>query len=139
MEDHCVSACTFIFLAGAKRELADDAELGFHQATVVGVSTLVQTILNDQMFEYYRAQGLHGPFIDRIIATPLRRPAENQNAQTLINKIPGLTPGVGPHEESGGERRPDERSNTRRRTRRSDPQSTVIVGVFVSVRLDALG
>ena len=70
VEDHCVSACTFIFLAGAKRELADDAELGFHQATVVGVSTLVQTILNDQMFEYYRAQGLHGPFIDRIIATP---------------------------------------------------------------------
>jgi hypothetical protein len=70
VEDHCLSACTFIFLAGNKREIADDAELGFHQASVVGISALGKTFVLAQMAEYYRSHGVHESFIDHIVATP---------------------------------------------------------------------
>lgn len=70
VEDHCLSACTFLFLAGGKREVADDAELGFHQGTVQGASATVQAIFNNQMSDYYRSHGVRQWFIDRIIATP---------------------------------------------------------------------
>ena len=34
VEDHCLSACTYLFLAGIKRELAEDADLGFQSGSV---------------------------------------------------------------------------------------------------------
>jgi hypothetical protein len=64
-----VSACTYIFLAGAKRELAEDAELGFHQASALGVVASDKKIIQD-MVEYYRSAGLRESFIDHIVATP---------------------------------------------------------------------
>jgi hypothetical protein len=70
VEDHCLSACTYIFLAGNKREIADDAELGFHQGTVEGISGLGKTLVLAQMAEYYRSHGVRQSFIDHIIATP---------------------------------------------------------------------
>jgi hypothetical protein len=69
VQDHCLSACTYIFLAGAKRELAEDAELGFHQASALGVVTGDKEIIQD-MVEYYRSAGLREWFIDHIVATP---------------------------------------------------------------------
>ncbi len=69
VRDHCVSACTYIFLAGAKRELAEDAELGFHQASALGVVASDKKIIQD-MVEYYRSAGLRESFIDHIVATP---------------------------------------------------------------------
>lgn len=70
VEYHCLSACTYFFLAGNKREIADDAELGFHQATVEGISGLGKTLVLAQMAEYYRSHGVRQSFIDHIIATP---------------------------------------------------------------------
>jgi hypothetical protein len=70
VQDRCLSACTFLFLAGNKREVADDAELGFHQSTVQGVSAMARTILDEKMAEYYRSYGVPQWFIDRIVATP---------------------------------------------------------------------
>jgi hypothetical protein len=69
VQDHCVSACTYIFLAGAKRELAEDAELGFHQASAQGIVMNDKEIIQD-MVEYYRSAGLRESFIDHIVATP---------------------------------------------------------------------
>ncbi len=69
VQDHCVSACTYIFLAGDKRELAEDAELGFHQVSALGVAAGDQRIIQD-MVEYYRSAGLRESFIDHIVATP---------------------------------------------------------------------
>jgi hypothetical protein len=69
VQDHCVSACTYIFLAGAKRELAENAELGFHQASALGVVASDKTMIQD-MVEYYRSAGLRESFIDHIVATP---------------------------------------------------------------------
>jgi hypothetical protein len=70
VQDQCLSACTFVFLAGNKREVADDAALGFHQSTVQGASAMAQTIMDEQMAEYYRSHGVRQWFIDRIVATP---------------------------------------------------------------------
>lgn len=70
VEDHCLSACTFIFLAGNKREIAEDAELGFHQGTVEGISQMGKTLALEQMAEFYRSHGVRQKFIDHILATP---------------------------------------------------------------------
>ena len=69
VQDHCESACTYIFLAGAKRELAEDGELGFHQASALGIVANDKMILQD-MVKYYRSAGLRESFIDHILATP---------------------------------------------------------------------
>ena len=69
VQDHCVSACTYIFLAGAKREIAEDAELGFHQASALGLVANDKMIIQN-MVEYYRSAGLRESFIDHIVATP---------------------------------------------------------------------
>ena len=83
-----MSTCTYIFLAGAKRELAEDAELGFHQASVLGVVTSDRRIIQD-MVEYYRSAGLRESFIDRIVTTtpddmwyPTRRELEDAGVIT---------------------------------------------------------
>ena len=68
MEDHCLSACTYLFLAGVKREVAEDADLGFHQPTALGLITGKDIIR--EMVEYYRSVGPREWFIDRIVATP---------------------------------------------------------------------
>jgi hypothetical protein len=70
VQDHCISACTFIFLAGAKREAGDDADLGFHQPTAENLTPEEKKHVIQDMVEYYRSQGLREWFIDRIVATP---------------------------------------------------------------------
>jgi hypothetical protein len=68
VEDHCLSACTYLFLAGVKRELGEDADLGFHQPTAPGLITVNDIVR--EMVEYYRSVGLREWFIDRVVATP---------------------------------------------------------------------
>jgi hypothetical protein len=71
VQDHCLSACTFVFLAGVKRELDDDADLGFHQPSSEGyLSSQGQRAMIQSMVEYYRSVGVRESFIDRVIETP---------------------------------------------------------------------
>jgi len=70
VQEQCLSACTYVFLAGVKREIADDAELGFHQPTAPGLTATEQHDLIQQMVEYYRSVGVREWFIDHIAATP---------------------------------------------------------------------
>jgi hypothetical protein len=70
VQEECLSACTFVFLAGAKREVAEDANLGFHQPTADGLTADEKQIMIQHMVESYRSLGLREWFIDRIIATP---------------------------------------------------------------------
>ena len=69
VEDHCLSACTYLFLAGTRREVAEDADLGFHQPSAVGIAAGDKVMIQD-MVEYYRSVGLREWFIDRVVATP---------------------------------------------------------------------
>lgn len=70
VQDHCLSACTFVFLAGIKREVADFADLGFHQPTATGMTQQGKAIAIEEMVEYYRSHGVRQWFIDHIVATP---------------------------------------------------------------------
>ena len=70
VQEECLSACTFVFLAGAKRDVEDGADLGFHQPTADGLTADEKKIMVQQMVEYYRSLGLREWFIDHIVATP---------------------------------------------------------------------
>jgi hypothetical protein len=70
VEGQCLSACTLIFLGGAKRELSDDAQLGFHQFSTDGASDFEQRATLQEMRESYRSFGIREWFIDHIAATP---------------------------------------------------------------------
>jgi hypothetical protein len=70
VQDRCLSACTYIFLAGLHRSAADTAALGFHQPSFPGLTTEGQKQIDQQMVEYYRSVGVRDWFIDRVMATP---------------------------------------------------------------------
>ena len=70
VEDHCLSACTLVFLGGSKRDVAEDAQLGFHQSTGLVKTDFEQQIAIQEMRQSYRALGVREWFIDRIVATP---------------------------------------------------------------------
>lgn len=70
VDDHCESACTFMFLAGKKRQVSPDAGLGFHSPSN---DMMPEQDLNDD-FDKERAlmreAGLSRTFVDRAMATP---------------------------------------------------------------------
>jgi hypothetical protein len=70
VQGQCLSACTYVFLAGIKRQAAEDAELGFHQPSGLDPTAEAQKGLIQEMVEYYRSEGLREWFIDRVVATP---------------------------------------------------------------------
>jgi hypothetical protein len=70
VQDHCLSSCTVVFLAGSKREVDEDADLGFHQFTADGLTDDGRKRMSQKMVESYRSLGLREWFIDRIVATP---------------------------------------------------------------------
>jgi hypothetical protein len=70
----CSSACTFVFLAGRHRCVAEGARIGFHAASYVRDLSrkTFQSIADYQRTLYVRA-GLPGPFIDTIMETDSSR------------------------------------------------------------------
>jgi hypothetical protein len=70
VQDHCLSACTNVFLAGVKREVAEDADLGFHQPSAPGLTNQGRAIAIEEMAQFYRSHGVRQWFIDHIVATP---------------------------------------------------------------------
>lgn len=66
----CVSACTYVFLAGGTRAAALDARIGFHQPTFVGLNALGRQRATQAMLDVYRADGLPDDFIRHIGETP---------------------------------------------------------------------
>jgi len=66
----CLSACTYILLAGHHRSAADTAKIGFHQPSFPGMTNLSQPFLTRQLTKYYQTEGLPASFIYRVAATP---------------------------------------------------------------------
>lgn len=69
----CSSACTLIFIAGHKRQIAMGAQLGFHgyaleQAARLPGFDIAAEQARDRAF--FRAQGVAGDFVDRLHDTP---------------------------------------------------------------------
>lgn len=66
----CLSACTYILLAGHHRSAADTAKIGFHRPSFPGMTDFSQPFLTRQMTRYYQTEGLPPSFIYRVAATP---------------------------------------------------------------------
>lgn len=71
--DECSSACTIVFIAGANRDIAPEAKIGFHQYALQYRSALYGLDLEaeqrkDQSF--FLAQGVSAGFIERIFDKP---------------------------------------------------------------------
>jgi hypothetical protein len=64
VEGQCVSACTYLFLAGKDRAATPNARIGFHRPSFAGTSDYQAGLT--EMLAYYRAAGISEPFLDRI-------------------------------------------------------------------------
>lgn len=66
----CLSACTYLLLAGKTRTAPESAKVGFHRATFPGITTIGEIYANSRMTAHYRSAGIASWFIDRTMATP---------------------------------------------------------------------
>jgi hypothetical protein len=65
----CVSARTYILLAGYRRSASETSKIGFHQPSFPGMGILTQRALTRQMIKYYQSVELPQSFIDHVAAT----------------------------------------------------------------------
>lgn len=70
VERLCVSACTYVFLAGRTRAASLNAQIGFHQPSFVGLNWAAQQSATRTMLDVYRDALLPEAFIQRIGQTP---------------------------------------------------------------------
>jgi len=66
----CASACSIAFLAGAERYLGENGKLGFHSASIGGVSGGFSDQLNVDFRNALRERGVPDSFIQHVVATP---------------------------------------------------------------------
>jgi hypothetical protein len=69
-EIECMSACTFILLAGRERTAREDTEIGFHQPSFPGWSAADARSATRRMELDYRRAGVAPHFIRRAVQTP---------------------------------------------------------------------
>lgn len=69
VKDQCISACTYVFLAGRDRAAAPNARIGFHQPSFPGLDTNTQRSMTQDMMDVYRSAGLPEAFLQRIVKT----------------------------------------------------------------------
>jgi hypothetical protein len=66
----CDSACLLVFLAGTNRFLGANAHLGFHQASVAGITGEVAEKGNEAFREALTSRGVPADFIEHALSTP---------------------------------------------------------------------
>ena len=69
----CESACTFVHMAGTKRQVLPGARLGFHRASSGSVNPMLDKMANLELARIYREAGLSESFLQRTLATPASR------------------------------------------------------------------
>jgi ATP-dependent protease ClpP protease subunit len=68
VEGRCLSACTYVFLAGDDRAATPNAQIGFHPPTFAGTSVSKAGLAD--MLAYYRTAGISESFLTRVRNTP---------------------------------------------------------------------
>jgi len=66
VEDHCESACTFVFVSGTERAVTSTARIGFHSPSAPGSSRHLAKTAVEYMAEIYLEAGLPGTFIEKV-------------------------------------------------------------------------
>lgn len=64
VEGQCLSACTYVFIAGQDRAATPNAKIGFHRPSFAGTSDHEFGL--NEMLSYYRTAGISEPFLTRI-------------------------------------------------------------------------
>ncbi|MFZ6756732.1 hypothetical protein ACO0K9_05885 [Undibacterium sp. Ji50W] len=70
VEAVCVSACTYVFLAGRDRAATVNAKIGFHQPSFPGLEGAALIAATNQMLDKYRSINLPESFVRKIGQTP---------------------------------------------------------------------
>lgn len=65
----CLSACSVAFLAGRERYLSENGRLGFHSASIGGLSGEEAKELNDEVRHTLQTHGVPNSFVDRALST----------------------------------------------------------------------
>lgn len=70
--ESCISACTLLFLGGARRYVAPEAELGFHRAfsNLDAPETAGTRLTNEQIRRRLLERGVSADFAAHVLATP---------------------------------------------------------------------
>ncbi len=88
----CASACTLVFLAGSPRQLAPQAQLGFHRASTGTYNPVFEELANQHLASIYRELGLPQPIIDKTLRTASSSiwfaPREELQSYALIAAAP---------------------------------------------------
>lgn len=69
VEEKCISACTYVFLAGKDRAATPNARIGFHQPNFPGLDANARRSSIHDMLSVYRTANLPESFIQRIAKT----------------------------------------------------------------------
>ena len=70
VEDHCMSACTGLLLAGRTRTAPETARIGFHQPSFPGLNAYELRDGIEKMRAEYLAAGVDERFVQRALVTP---------------------------------------------------------------------
>ncbi|MBC3917669.1 ATP-dependent Clp protease proteolytic subunit [Undibacterium sp. CY18W] len=70
VEGVCVSACTYVFLAGRDRAATVNAKIGFHQPSFPGLEGAALIAATNNMLNKYRSINLPESFVTKIGQTP---------------------------------------------------------------------
>ena len=70
VDDHCMSACITLLLAGDMRTAPHLAKVGFHQPSFPGTSAAEMRVSTEKLRNDYLAAGVDGAFLWRALATP---------------------------------------------------------------------
>ncbi|MDY0748331.1 RDD family protein [Paucibacter sp. R3-3] len=85
---NCESACTLVFLAGAKRQLMPGAQLGFHRASSGTYNPVFDELATQHLVKLYRGMGLPEDYVEKTTKTSPRSmwypSAEDLAAHELI-------------------------------------------------------
>lgn len=74
VDTHCRSACTIAYIAGRRRTLGENGQLGFHSYRMDGVAVLTDPLDEQEKDRaFFLGQGIESEFADRAFATPHER------------------------------------------------------------------
>jgi hypothetical protein len=101
VDDHCLSACTSLLLAGRTRTAPETARIGFHQPSFPGLSAYDLSDAVERTRAEYLAAGVEDQFVRRALATPaqsmwLPTPEQLVEARVLTGSDLFVTDGPGP-------------------------------------------
>lgn len=85
VENECLSACTYVFIAGVDRAATPNAKIGFHRPSFAGLTDA--DVSADSMIDFYRSSGISERFLSRVRNTPSNDMWVPTRQELIENKV----------------------------------------------------